>query len=77
MIKENQYNFFKFCLETGDLKSQRQKEYFTRAVEEYEFENGINQEIETEEDDPFWWDYIEIIIGGLIIGATVNYMTKI
>jgi hypothetical protein len=72
MIKDNQYKFFKFCLETGDLKSQRQKEYFTRAIEEYEIENEINQE--NQGVDTNWWDYIEIIISGLIIGATVNYM---
>jgi hypothetical protein len=72
MIKDNQYKFFKFCLETGDLKSQRQKEYFTRAIEEYEIENEINQE--NQDVDTNWWDYIEIIISGLIIGATVNYM---
>ena len=77
MIRDNQYKFFKFCLETGDLKSERQREYFTKAVEEYEIENGLNEEYEYEyeNENTFWWDFMELFISGLIFGSTLNYMT--
>jgi hypothetical protein len=74
MIRDNQYKFFKFCLETGDLKSERQREYFTKAVEEYEIENGLNEE-QDDYENSFWWDFMELFISGLIFGATLNYMT--
>jgi|GEM_PF-2535222 len=60
VITDEQYRFFKFCMENDNTKSERQRNYFSKAISEYEAENqlvdtGLN-----------WIDYIEfLMIGGL------------
>ena len=64
MISEDQYRFYKFCLENDRTKSERQKSYFKKCVEKYklfEEETEYDEEIEYVHDGFNWIDYMEII----------------
>lgn len=70
-ITAEQYRFFKFCLENNNTKSERQLNYFTKAINEYESENceiipkGLN-----------WIDYFEFLTIGIITIVMYNVYFK-
>ncbi len=78
MISEDQYRFYKFCLELGNLKSERQKVYFSKAIKEYENEiEEENNRFEEMYDEGFLlWDFVELGFLGMILGAGVNYLVS-
>ncbi len=73
MITDEQYRFYNFCLENDRTKSERQKNYFLKSIEEYE-EFNKSEEYEVEKTDGLCWiDYMEITILGMMF-FTYSYM---
>lgn len=58
---------YRFCLENNNTKSERQLNYFSRAISEYESENG-----EVIQKGLCWIDYFEFMM--VAVMTTVAYI---
>ena len=69
VITDEQYRFFKFCMENDNTKSERQRNYFSKAISEYEAEKDENIDIYNFNfvmSDWSFGDYLDfLMIGGL------------
>lgn len=66
-ITDEQYRFFKFCIDNNNTKSERQLNYFSKAIKEYESENYkvIDKSFN-------WIDYFEFFMVGIMTTFLYN-----